>query len=346
MWPPSVWWEGVIPSVGDGAGRSPRAWAVGHGCAARPRRGRCVHKLGGGVGWLGGGARRLREQVLEDRPALGRGGKLRHVRDARGQGHGGGAGAKQAPKPAAASRPASSLSKARKTLGQPRRAEATRSRPCVPRAAQAGRPHCARASQSKTPSATTAHEGAGPSRPRPSTGFGPGRDWNLGVTLRVDGPSRKPAHATARDLGDDHHAGEALAPLREQPRVPEPLLAEAGRPQGSAAARAPARSPGPGVRPSPGGCPVRRGTPSPHGCGAARRRRTGPPPSAAPGPARGPQAELNGLRWRGGQVSVGRRRAAGSPRAGSGPRGAGGSPARRRPRRSRSSTSAPCRRTP
>ena len=79
--------------------------------------------------------------------------------------------------------------------GQPRRAEATRSRPWVPRAAQAGRPHCARTSQSKRPSATIAQGCAAPSRPSPSTGLGPGSDWNLGVT---PGSMARPASQRTR----------------------------------------------------------------------------------------------------------------------------------------------------
>ena len=94
-----------------------------------------------------------------------------------------------------ASRPASSPSKARKTRGQPRRAEATRSTPWVARAAQHGMPHPVRASQSNSPSATTAQSGAGPRRPRPRTGLGPGRAWKRGVR---SGSTARPASQRTR----------------------------------------------------------------------------------------------------------------------------------------------------
>ena len=171
--------------------------------------------LGSGGEPLAGGACRHREQPEESGAAVGEGCKLAHV----------------------ASRPASSPSKARKTRGQPRRAEATRSLPWAPRAATAGRPHPVRASQSNRPSARTAHGGAGPRRPSPSTGLGPGRDWNRGVRSEA---TALPASQRTRP---PEASGTTTMPAnRSDPRSmksPESRILAAEKPRDSRACRSP-----------------------------------------------------------------------------------------------------------
>ena len=133
------------------------------------------------------------------------------------------------PSRSAASRPASSRSKARKTRGQPRREAAAFSTPWVPRAAQAGRPHPARESQSNRPSARTAQDGAGPSLPSPSTGLGPGSDWNRGA---ASGSMARPASQRTRP---PEASGTTTIPAnRSEPRSmnsPESLSRPAVKPE-------------------------------------------------------------------------------------------------------------------
>ena len=263
-------WEAV-------RGRSPSqighrtSWAVRVGIGEagaspfRERRGGVGSPLGSGGEPLAGGAGRLREQATGRRPA--RGEEPQALPRRRCLGEGGQrrpcvrAGSEAAPSPPL---PASSPSKARKTRGQPRRAEATRSTPWVPRAATAGRPHPVRASQSNSPSATTAQPGAGPRRPRPSTGLVTGKGLEAGFCpVGSDGPTGEPADESAGDVGDDDHPGEPLrSPLHEQPGVPDDASRRSRGTPGPAAARRPAHSRDRGGLRRPGRRPARPGTPA------------------------------------------------------------------------------------
>ena len=177
MWPPSVWLgggsggtRGVHPAHGRwGTGGRPAPGGVG-----------AATSWVGGVGVLGGGSRSLCEQVLEDRPSVGRGGKLRHVGDAGGQAHGGGAGAKQAPKPGR--RVATGLVVV-EGEEDPRAAPQSGGHPLKALRPQGGAGGQAPLRQDKPVEDALGDDrprGAGPSRPRPSTGLGPGSDWNRG----------------------------------------------------------------------------------------------------------------------------------------------------------------------
>ena len=124
--------------------------------------------------------------------------------------------------PSVASQPASSLSKARKTRGQPRRPEATRSTPWVPRAAQEGRPPSGKEEPVKDalrPRLT--HEGEGPSLPSPSTGLGPGRAWNRGFMRRSPGPGPS-ASGRGRQPAPYSIRGRGRRPCRRTAPLPAP----------------------------------------------------------------------------------------------------------------------------
>ena len=197
-------------------------WAAGTAKVGRSRKeAGLVCKPWSVWGGLGGVARAAScEQVLEDGPPVGRGRKLGHVGDAGGQGRGRRRGAQASPRGAPWPRvPPRRCRRRGRPCGQPRSASATRSSPCVPRAAQVGRPRCARTSQSKRPSVMMAHGGAAPSRPSPRTGLGPGRAWNRGDRC---GSMARPASQRTRPpaiSGTDHHPGEAFASAGEKPRV-------------------------------------------------------------------------------------------------------------------------------
>ena len=95
-------------------------------------RGRAV----GGV--LPSGAGGPGQESVEEELTVGQRRQFAHVGYALGQVEHGGAAAQQCLETRAAALPASSLSKARNTRGQPRRASDRRSTPWVPNAAQAG----------------------------------------------------------------------------------------------------------------------------------------------------------------------------------------------------------------
>ena len=204
----------------------------------RERRSGPGSPQGSGGEPLAGGAGRLRQEAQEGGASVWPGRKLGHVADAIGKGDGGGPASEQGLKPLRRlPARASSLSKARKTRGQPRRAAATRSTPWVPRAAAAGRPHPVRASQSKSPSATTVQDGAGPRRPIPSTGLGPGRAWNRGVR------SGATARPTSQRTRPPEASGTTTMPAnRSAPRSmnsPQSLSRSAEKPSDSRDSRSP-----------------------------------------------------------------------------------------------------------
>ena len=265
----------------------------------------------------------------------------------RGKGDGGGlcvrAGSGARPSPR---RPASSLSKARKTRGQPRRAEATRSMPWVPRAAQAGKAP----SGKEEPVEDALREddpGRGGAEPAESEhGLWAGKGLEPGLHVRFQGPALQPADEAAGGVGDDDHAGEPLrASLHEQPRVTDALLGEAEGLQGlpQPAARR--------IAETEAGCGD--GADAPRGHVPPRfwrtpetfRRRSAPPPSAGRGRVGGSAADA-GRRVPGWTRSGPGRKpwAAVQPRDGlravTAPRTSARSPARRRLRRTRSSRTA------
>ena len=168
--------------------------------------------------------------------------------------------------------------------GSPAGHLATRSTPCVPRAAQAGMPHPARASQSKTPSATTAQEAQGPRRPSPSTGLGPGSAWNRGVrsgsTARPTSQRTRPPEASGTTtIPAKRSAPRSMNSPQSWSRSAEKPHRLKGLPQPAARRIAEAKA-GCGDK---GRRPARPGTPRRRGCAGADRRRTAPPPSAGRG---------------------------------------------------------------
>ena len=222
MGPPSVGlvtaWEGVrggTPWVGvvDGRGAFTPRMGVGARVAARsPRGGRRGHKLGGWGGVLDGGARRPREQVLEDRPSVGRGGKLRHVGDAGWEAQDGGAGAKQAPKPGR--RVATGLVVV-EGEEDPRAAPQGGGHPLKALRPQGGAGGQAPLRQDEPVEDALGDDrprGAGPSRPRPSTGLGPGSDWNRGDR---SGSMARPASQRTRPPAT---SGMTTMPAKRSPR--------------------------------------------------------------------------------------------------------------------------------
>ena len=195
---------------------------------------------------LPSGAGRPGKQAEEGGAALGMRGKLGHVRHA----------VKQAPVAArrpsklssrsAASRPASSESKARNTRGKASKLPATRSMPWVPRAATAGKPHWVMASQSNTPSVRTTQDVAAPSRPSPSTGLGPGSAWNLGDR------SGSMARPTSQRTRPEARSGTTAIPANRSPRSVNRPEARIRSPPNPAASRY-RRSPSPVRSQDPGG---------------------------------------------------------------------------------------------
>ena len=130
----------------------------------------------------------------------------------------------------AASRPASSASKARNTRGKASKLPATRSMPCVPRAATAGNPHWDKGKpvEQALPRQDYPGRRLAPSRPRSKHRLGSGQRLEPRRPLRVNGPAHKPADASRGQVGNHHHPSEPLAPLGEQARGPYPLAAESG----------------------------------------------------------------------------------------------------------------------
>ena len=286
----------------------------------------------GGMGWLAGGAGRPFEQVQEDSPAPAAGSQVRprrrYPRAGPRRRRGGRAGRRAAP------------------WLHARRSSAVEGEEDVGAAAQGGGHalHALRAeggAGGQPPLAqdepvedalgrrppTAARDRAAPCRARAWGRAAPGS----GASVR--GSMARPASQRTRapaDLGDDHHAGEALhAPLHEQPALADLSGCEAGgrerRAQPAPRRVAEAEVP----RPSRGRCPVRRGTPSPRDCDGAAPRSTAPPPSrwrgraAEPPSGHGPVERLRTQRGEPERSWAERRRAAGSPPAGSRPRRAG-----------------------
>ena len=64
--------------------------------------------------------------------------------------------------------------------------------------------------------------------PKPKHRLGSGERLEPRRPLRVDGPAHKPADASRGQVGNHHHASEALPPLGEQARRPYPLASETG----------------------------------------------------------------------------------------------------------------------
>ena len=177
--------------------------------------------------------------------------------------------------------------------------------------------------------------------------LGAGKGLKPGLLVRFQGPALQPADEAAGEIGNDHHVGEPLrSPLREQPGVPDALLGEAeglqGLPQNAARRIAEAEAVCGDGADAPRGQVLPRFCRTPETTGVeARRRRE---QCGVAGRQRGAAFGLD--EWQTGAQARGCRPAARWPRAATGPPTAGGSPARRRPRRSRSSRTARCLRTP
>ena len=166
--------------------------------------------------------------------------------------------------PSVASRPASSLSKARKTRGQPRKPSATRSTPWVPRAETEGMPQEARASQSKTPSATTAKRRSGAETPKSKHRLGAGQGPGTGASRR--GSKARPTSQwtsppeRACPVLDTGSGTTTIPANRSEPRSvnsPQSLSRPASKPTDSRACR----KPSPGAKPRPSRTAASRPTP-------------------------------------------------------------------------------------
>ena len=196
--------------------RSSCAVRVGTGEAgASPvREGRARSPKGSGGEPLAGGAGRQRQQAEEDRPSVGKGGKLGHVADALGKGDGGGPASKQARKPLGGLKARVVGVEGEEDPGAAPQASATLSTPCVPRAATAGTPQVARAASRRHPRRRPPRAARGrdaqaqppawgrgaPGNGVPGRGLQPARQATGQARLRCPGrpPSRRTAQNPAR----------------------------------------------------------------------------------------------------------------------------------------------------